>query len=220
MPATRGRRAMRYGMDQKALPIRLTATSISRTPRIMSSAEFRCMTGVSTRSRGRDNAATGRMAIPWDVPWPGLTASLCMTAFSTSEIQRTTASARWKSEQGLLERLFAPVVAGFGIAADKNIFACAGGFRTTHFLGGAPNHLRIVADIFHAAGFAVVGKGARPEEFLFPNPGLHHGFWRKIAFRAGPEIFPFRSAAIFRRMLEPAGRRQIVSPTPCRLGQC
>jgi hypothetical protein len=99
MPVTRVRRAMRYGMDPKALPIRPTAISTFRTPKTTSSAESRCRTAMLTRSRGQDSAVTGRMAIRWAVLWHAPTASMSIVAFSTSEIQRTIASVRWKSDQ-------------------------------------------------------------------------------------------------------------------------
>ena len=73
----------------------------SPTRRTTSSGEFRCMTGMSTRSQARACAATDRTAIRLAVPWRVPTASLCMTAFSILEMRRIIASVPWKSENGL-----------------------------------------------------------------------------------------------------------------------
>src|ERR1019366_3346547 len=111
-----------------------------------------------------------------------------------------------------LERPLAAIIAGFGIAADQDVLARAAGLGAAHLRGGAPDQLGIVADIFHLAGGAVVGKHARAEELLLADPGAHHGFRREIALGAGPQILAFRIAAVFRRMFEAAGRGEVIGP--------
>jgi hypothetical protein len=111
-----------------------------------------------------------------------------------------------------LEWQFAAIVSGLCIAANQNIFAPALGLRATHFGGGAPHQLRIVADIFHPSGGAVVRKQAGPEMALFPDPGVDHRFGREIALGPGPKIFALGEEGIFRRMRELAGQGQVMGP--------
>src|SRR4029079_1114923 len=90
------------------------------------------------------------------------------------------------------KRYFAAIIAGFRIAAHQDVLAAASGFGASDLGGGAPDHLRVMADIFHPAGDAVIRERARPEVFLFADPGIHHRFGAEIAFGAGPEIFALR----------------------------
>src|SRR5579862_6562935 len=96
------------------------------------------------------------------------------------------------------ERPLASVISGLGVAADQNVFARAGCFRASHLRSGAPNQLGIMADIFDAAGDAVVREHAGTEKLLLADLGAHHGLRPEIAFGAGPKILAFRRAAIFR----------------------
>src|SRR5262249_11978724 len=113
------------------------------------------------------------------------------------------------------ERPLAPVISRFGIVADQNVLARAGGFRASHLRGGAPDQLGIMADIRDPAGGAVVGEYAGAEKLLFANPGAYHGFRSEIALGAGPKILALGCAVIFRRMFEAAGGGQIVGPLLC-----
>src|SRR5665213_1783386 len=76
--------------------------------------------------------------------------------------------------------LLTAVIACFRIAANQNVFACAGCFPAAHFGGGSPNHLGVVTDVFYFAGNAVVGKQPQSEEMLFAYPSVHLGFGRIV----------------------------------------
>lgn len=92
----------------------------------------------------------------------------------------------------VLEGQLALVISSLGVAADQHVLSRSRRHGTAHLECVAPHQLRIVTDVFHPAGGAVVGEQAVTEVPLLSHPTIDHCFERVAPAGAGPEVLPLR----------------------------
>lgn len=111
-------------------------------------------------------------------------------------------------------------IARLAIAANQYLIAAILAEAAPNLARPPPDQLSVMRDVLRPARSAVRGEDAGDEILFFGDPEIDHRFRTEGAGRPAPDILAFeRATGNIRRMFEASGRRQMVSPGLCALGQ-